>query len=167
MFEHVKKILVIDMDPQAHTTWWLCKGRTGQKTISDLLMLAVQKDIKKDLQAKAEFEQLFHETVYDNFLGDNKLSIVPASLELATTKIEISSSRHEAIKYFRITEAIKLMASEYDMVLIDCPPSIELLTWAAVAAANYILLPVQYDALSITRRKRCHGKRSAICKGAL
>ena len=45
------------------------------------------------------------------------------------------------------------MASEYDMVLIDCPPSIELLTWAAVAAANYILLPVQYDALSIRGAK--------------
>jgi chromosome partitioning protein len=152
--KYVDKVLVIDMDPQAHATWWLCKyADSVSATISDVLKFGLFNDIE-DLEMRKQFKELVVKATYDRFMDSNKqISVITSNLGLADTKVELSSSMQESIKYFRIREAIRFIAKDYDIVIIDTPPSIELLTWAAIASSDYILLPVQLDALSISGAK--------------
>lgn len=121
-----KKVLVIDLDPQSNLTSGLGFDRTEDyKSIYDVLI--------QDL----DIAQVFVPSeVHKN------LFLVPAKIDLAGAEIELVSkmSREKILK-----DRIEKVKDQYDYVLIDCPPSLGLLTLNALVASNGVVIPVQCE----------------------
>ncbi len=122
--EKNKKILVIDSDPQGNTT-------TG---------LGIDKN---------EIEN----TIYDLYLGNSirdcivkteytNLDLIAANVNFAAVEIELIG---EEKKEFILKENIDYVVGNYDYILIDCPPSLNLLTVNALTAADTVLVPIQCE----------------------
>ncbi|MDD3840056.1 MAG: AAA family ATPase [Clostridia bacterium] len=120
-----KKVLTIDIDPQGNTSSGLGIDKDDvEKSIYDVLING--EDIK----------QAIVKTDIDN------LSVVCSNIELAGAEIEMVSmiSRETILK-----RAIEQIKEEYDYILIDCPPSLGLLTINALTAADKVLVPIQCE----------------------
>ncbi len=119
------RVLVVDADPQGNAT-------TGF-------------GIAKDAAALSTFSVLLDGTsIVDAAVpsGVAGLAIVPSSLNLAGAEIElVDASERET----RLKSALAAAAEHYDIVLIDCPPSLGLLTVNALTAATDVLIPVQAE----------------------
>ena len=118
--ERGKKVLLCDFDPQANSTSGMGVDKTISKGVYDVLI--------SDIPAR---DALAH-TKYGDVLPSNK-ALAGAGIEL------IGMERRE----FLLKEALAQVSGDYDFVLIDCPPSLELLTLNALCAADTILVPVQ------------------------
>lgn len=120
-----RKLLVVDLDPQGNTT----TGLGINKRELDACVYSV-------LLQDYPIEKTIRPTEVPG------LSIVPATLNLAGAEIELVSmlSRENLLK-----NALASVAEEYDFILIDCPPSLGLLTINALAAADEVVIPVQAE----------------------
>lgn len=119
-----KKILLIDLDPQANLSH--CYGITkSETTIYDSL-----KDQKPVPTVK----------VLEN------LEVSPSNLDLAGAEIELNS---EAGREFLLKDILDPIKNNYDYVIIDCPPSLGLLTLNAFTAADEVIIPIQAHFLAI------------------
>jgi chromosome partitioning protein len=119
-----RRVLVVDLDPQANAT-------TG---------LGVEEGF-----AATSYELLLGEAVLDATSvasAVSGLTVVPASSDLAAAEIELSSRPR---REFLLAQALRNHISTYDDVLIDCPPSLNLLTINALTAADRILVPLQCE----------------------
>jgi len=119
-----KGILVLDFDPQGNASTGLGIGRSDRETNTyDLLMNEATLD---DARIKTKIPGL---------------DIVPSSVHLAGAELElVQQDRRE----FRLSDALAA-ARGYDFVLIDCPPSLNLLTLNALCAADAVLVPLQVE----------------------
>lgn len=120
------KVLVIDLDPQANLTLHL-----GARVEPD------RPSIYQALMGQCPFEDVVRLTAQTN------LSLIPASIDLAGAEIELVSmvGREKVLR-----DGLKaLKPSRWDFILIDCPPSLGLLTINALTAANGLLIPVQAE----------------------
>lgn len=120
-----KRVLLIDLDPQGNATMG-----SGIE--------------KRDLQA----------SVYDVLLGSKsivdvriyseagKYDLLPANRELAGAEIELVDLNHRET---RLRDAVQLVALEYDFILIDCPPALNLLTLNGLCAAKSVMIPMQCE----------------------
>ena len=116
------RVLVCDFDPQANSTSGLGVDKTSSPNIYDVLLNGA--DPAKAVAA----------TVY----GD----VLPSSKALAGASIEmIGLERRE----YQLRESLDQLKARYDYILIDCPPSLELLTLNALCAADTVLVPVQCE----------------------
>ncbi len=117
------RVLLCDFDPQANATSGLgVDKRRLRNSVYDVII--------NDVAADAVI-------VPTNF-GD----VLPASADLAGAAVELLSV--ESPNY-RLKKALDSVKDRYDLILIDCPPSLELLTVNALAAADGILVPVQCE----------------------
>ncbi|HEX5274103.1 MAG TPA: AAA family ATPase [Candidatus Rubrimentiphilum sp.] len=120
-----KRVLVVDLDPQGNTT-------TG---------LGINKaEIKRDI-----YDLLMHFASIDEVLCETEipgLQIIPATINLAGAEIELVSALS---RENRLKGVIEPIAGGYDFVLIDCPPSLGLLTINALTATREIIIPVQAE----------------------
>jgi len=118
-------VLLIDMDPQANASSGL--GLTKEHVTHGVYeALAGQKRI--------------HETMWNT--AHEGLRIVPATPDLAGANIElVDVERRE----FRLADLIEELKHAYDYIIIDCPPSLGLLTLNAMVAADELLIPVQAE----------------------
>jgi len=120
-----KKVLVVDIDPQGNASSGLGVDRlTVKGCIYDVLINGVP------------IEQIIVETKIKN------LHVVPATIRLAGAEIELVSAISREIK---LKKAIAPIRENYDFILIDCPPSLGLLTLNALTAADKILIPIQCE----------------------
>lgn len=120
-----KKVLLIDIDPQGNTTSGLGINKaTIQRCVYDALINDVP------------IEQIIVSTSVEN------LALLPATIQLAGAEIELVSTISREAKLKRALEKVK---HRYDFVLIDCPPSLGLLTVNALTAANAVLVPIQCE----------------------
>ena len=120
-----RKVLLVDSDPQGNTTSGLgLDKRDIKKSIYDMII--------KDVPAK----DVIVPTAYEN------LSLLPATIALAGAEIELVNmmSRENRLK-----NALERVKHEYDYVLIDCPPSLGLLTLNALTAASSVIIPIQCE----------------------
>lgn len=120
-----KKVLLIDMDPQANASTGLGVVRTAKTlTIYDLLV------------GQAKMDAVIHKTFIPG------LSIVPSSVDLVGAEIELvqKQNRQEILK-----SALKPFIGIFDFVIIDCPPSMGLLTLNAMVAATSVIVPLQCE----------------------
>lgn len=120
-----RKVLLVDMDPQGHAT--LGSGID-----------------KKDLKL----------SVYDLLMGeasaeDVRLKTDPAGYDLLPANVDLAGAEvnliNEPQRERRLAEALDSIKKEYDFILIDCPPSLNLLTINALTAARGVLVPVQCE----------------------
>jgi len=120
-----ERVLILDLDPQGNASTGLGIDRKArrQSTYDVLVGDARLADI---VQATAV----------------PRLSIAPSTMDLSGVELEIANERDRA---FKLRNAILGMGDEFTYVLIDCPPSLNLLTINAMAAANAILVPLQCE----------------------
>ena len=118
-----KRVLLCDFDPQANATSGLgVEKSTGRPTVYDVII--------NGTDPKA--------AIVHTKYGD----LLPSGADLAGAGIElVSLPRRE----FRLKDALTPLQEDYDYILIDCPPSLELLTLNAVCAADQVLIPVQCE----------------------
>jgi len=123
---HLKnKVLLIDTDPQANAT----SGVGVDKA-------AINQSIYNILVDEVNINDVIIKTAYEN------LDIVPSSIALAGAEVELVSaiSREQRMK-----NAISEIKDEYDYVVIDCPPSLGLITLNSLTAADGVIIPVQTE----------------------
>jgi chromosome partitioning protein len=119
------RIAVIDLDPQGNASTGLGLAREARCVSSyDLLT------------GDCEFEAALVATAVP------RLKLVPASQDLAGAELELSTRRH---REFLLSYAIRSRLADFDEVLIDCPPSLNLLTINALVAADRVLVPLQCE----------------------
>lgn len=120
-----KKVLVLDLDPQGNATSGLgIEKEKDLKTIYDLI------------SGDTNIEDVIKPTIVEN------LDIIPSTVDLAGAEIEMVQmpQREKIIK--GILEPIK---SNYDFIMIDCPPSLGLITVNALTASDSVVIPIQCE----------------------
>ncbi|ACL71097.1 chromosome segregation ATPase [Halothermothrix orenii H 168] len=120
-----KKVLLVDIDPQGNATSGVSLDKSNlEKSIYDVLIEEV------------DIEESIIPTDITNF------HILPANIDLAGAEIELVSMMSRESKLKRVLDPVK---EKYDYILIDCPPSLGLLTLNALTAADGVLVPIQCE----------------------
>ena len=119
-----KKVLLIDTDPQGNATSGLGITKELELSVYDILV------------GETTFEETVQETAIKN------LKVCPSNISLAGAEVELVSmmSREQRLKV-KLDEA----KEKYDYILIDCPPSLGLVTLNAFTASDSVLIPVQCE----------------------
>ncbi len=119
------RVLVIDLDPQANATTGLgIDARNFEISMYDVLM------------RDASLEDCVEPTSMKN------LFVAPATIALAGAEIELVPAFSRELK---LKQSIETVIDDFDYVLIDCPPSLGLITVNALAAADEVLVPIQCE----------------------
>lgn len=125
-----KKVLMIDLDPQGNTTSGLGVGKRSLTRTSRELLLGEASEAK-DMVTVTEFQNL---------------SLIPSNKTLASVEFDLYDVEEP---YFRLKEAMKELRNEYDYIIIDCPPSLGMITANALVAADGIVIPMQCEFYSL------------------
>jgi len=123
-----ESVLIIDLDPQGNASTGLGINKDDRE-FSSYDILTGEKDIN----------QIKMETVVDN------LHIVPSTLDLLGLEAVLANDNEKSYKLKRAIEKLNKDAEKYSYILIDCPPSLNLITINALAAANGIIVPLQCE----------------------
>ncbi|MBF0339988.1 MAG: ParA family protein [Magnetococcales bacterium] len=121
-----KRTLLVDFDPQGNaTTAFGVQKDNGKPNVYDLL--SGRTSLREAVQP---------------IIGDGQLSIIPSTADLSGAEVELVNTRN---REFRLRERLKSGERDFDLILIDCPPSLGLLTVNALAAAQGALIPLQCE----------------------
>lgn len=120
-----KKVLLVDIDPQGNASSGvgINKGEIEHCVYDVLVDDVALKDVIKPTEMET-------------------LNVVPATIQLAGAEVELVPAISREI---RLKKAIDSVRDEYDYVIIDCPPSLGLLTLNALTASDTVLIPVQCE----------------------
>lgn len=118
-----RRVLIVDLDPQGNSTSGLGINKQELKaTLYDVLFSRVEatKVVQK--------------------VGRSNFFLLPANAQLANAEVELVA---EQAREFKLKQAIARL--DYDLILIDCPPALSLLTINGLVAADHVLIPVQAE----------------------
>ena len=120
-----QKVLTIDIDPQGNTTSGLGIDKNSiENTIYELIL------------GEAEIENVIMDTEFEN------LSIISSNVNLAAAEIELIGINE---KEYILKRAVEKIRENYDFIVIDCPPSLNMLTINAMTTADTVLVPIQCE----------------------
>lgn len=120
-----KNVLLIDLDPQSHTTIHLgFEPPQIKKSLYDLLV------------NQTPFSDVLKQTLYKN------LDLIPSKIDLASAEIELVN---EVGREIILREILKKNKVKYDYIIMDCPPSLGLLTLNALTTAKEVFIPIQAE----------------------
>ena len=121
--EKGKKVLAIDIDPQGNTTSGLGTDKNAvENTLYELLL------------GEAEIKDTIIKNVVDN------VDLIPSNMNLSGAEIELVGLEDKEFILKKITDKLR---RKYDYIIMDCPPSLSMLTINALTAATSVLVPIQ------------------------
>lgn len=133
--EHQKRVLLIDWDPQACLTITMGVNPDGLKrTVYNVLAGVIHRKRKPSIQ--------------DVILptGDPNIDLAPANIEFAQTQLDLVGVSNRELM---LKEMLQPVHWSYDFILVDCLPSLGLLTINALSAADKVIIPLQADFLAM------------------
>ena len=120
-----KKVLAIDMDPQGNMTSGLGIDKDNvEYTVYDLII------------GETEIEKVICKDTLEN------LDVLPTNIDLSAAEIELIGVDN---KEYIIRDAVDTVKEMYDFIIIDCPPSLSMLTINAMTTADTVLVPIQCE----------------------
>lgn len=120
-----KKVLAIDMDPQGNMTSGLGIDKDNvEYTVYDLII------------GEADIEKVICKETLEN------LDVLPTNIDLSAAEIELIGVNN---KEYIIRDAVEKVKEDYDFIIIDCPPSLSMLTINAMTTADTVLVPIQCE----------------------
>lgn len=123
--EQGQKVLVIDVDPQGNTTSGLGIDKNNtENTVYELML------------GEASIDDCIYKSVMDD------LDVIPSNVNLAGAEIDLIDIDDREYILKKIVNSLK---ENYDFILLDCPPSLSMLTVNAMTAANTVLVPIQCE----------------------
>ena len=123
--EKGKKVLAIDLDPQGNMTSGLgVEKESVENTVYELIL------------GECTIKESISKTVVDN------LTIIPSNVNLAGAEIELLGIND---KEYILRKAVDYIRDDYDFIIIDCPPSLNMLTVNAMTTADTVLVPIQCE----------------------
>ena len=120
-----KKVLAVDMDPQGNMTSGLGLDKESiEKTVYDMII------------GESVIEEVLQKEAMEN------LDVLPTNIDLSAAEIELIDVEN---KEFIVRNSIQKIRDNYDFVIIDCPPSLSMLTINAMTTADSVLVPIQCE----------------------
>ena len=120
-----KKVLVIDMDPQGNTSSGFGLDKNNiENTVYEILL------------GESDIEECIIKNVLDN------MDIIPANVNLSGAEIELIGVD---MKEYILRWQVRKVADNYDFIIIDCPPSLSMLTVNSMTTADTVLVPIQCE----------------------
>ena len=120
-----KRVLMIDIDPQGNlTSGFGIEKNKLENSLYDLMT------------GEASFKEVVTRTAYEN------LDILPCNMDLASLEVELSSVPNRTLV---LAKSLKGHVDDYDFVMIDCPPSLGVLTLNALCACDGVVVPIQSE----------------------
>ncbi|WP_415879436.1 ParA family protein [Methylomonas sp. TEB] len=124
-----RKVLLIDLDPQGNA--------------------AMGCGVNKEEIEYSSCELLLEEVPVSEIVVKNKqlgFDLIPGNADLTAAEVQLMSAQH---RERRLADALLAIKDQYDYILIDCPPSLNMLTLNAMVAANSVLIPMQCEYYSL------------------
>ena len=118
-----RQTLLVDLDPQANSTMSFLDMRQVTRTVYDVI---------------AEPDSRLEDVIVPSSVAN--LSIAPARIALAKLEARLVG---EIDAHFRLKDRLEVVRSKYESIVIDCPPTLGLLTVNALVAASHLLIPIQ------------------------
>lgn len=123
-----KKVLMVDTDPQGNATSGM--GVDKSEVTKDIYSVLVEGAPIPEVEISSPHEEL------------SNLTIVPATIQLAGAEVELVSMMS---REYRLKSALDEVKAKYDYIIMDCPPSLGLLTINALTAADGVIVPIQCE----------------------
>ena len=136
-----KRILIIDMDPQANSSQIYASISDDDASIYNLLIQYTEINTQAGTNSISSLKQ---STYID------KLDILPSNVLLSSAEVDLVHAHGRETILKRILNDHPEFTSRYDMILIDCQPSLGLLTINSMIASDYVVVPLKADVFSLT-----------------
>jgi chromosome partitioning protein len=117
---HSQKVLLVDMDPQGSLT-----------TFMGLDVVELKQTV---------YESVVHGEPLPIHKNIHKMDLVPANINLSAAEMELVVAEMREV---RLKDALEPVLSQYDFILIDCPPSLGVLSYISLIAATHVLVPIE------------------------
>lgn len=125
LVEKRKRVLLIDLDPQGSLSY-------------SLGIVDFERSLSDVFEGQAELSQVLQEA--------EGLSVAPCGVSLADTELSLSEAED---REFFLKNILKDLEASFDYILIDCPPSLSILTVNALTASQLVIIPMQMEVLSL------------------